>query len=108
MTDQMRAWQSPEETGTSALKLVRIPMPAPGPGELLVRVNAAALNFSDLLMIDGMYQIRPDRPFSPGQEIAGTVVVAGSASGFVPDARVAGFNIRILYQRDHRRRVHHR
>ena len=74
MTDQMRAWRSPEETGTSALKLVKFPIPAPGPGELLVRVKAAALNFSDLLMIDGMYQIRPDRPFTPGQEIAGDVI----------------------------------
>ena len=41
-------------------------------------------------MIDGVYQIRPDRPFTPGQEIAGTVVEAGSETGFAPGCRVAG------------------
>jgi NADPH2:quinone reductase len=63
--------------------------PAPGDSELLVRVEAAALNFSDLLMIDDRYQVRPPRPFVPGQEIAGTVVSTGS-SAFSPGDRVAG------------------
>jgi len=86
----MRAWQSPEETGLSALRVVEIPVPAPGDNELLVKVDAAALNFSDLLMIDGIYQIRPDRPFTPGQEITGTVARVGNASGFADGDRVAG------------------
>ena len=86
----MRAWQSPEETGLPALRVVKTPVPVPGDNELLVKVDAAALNFSDLLMIDGIYQIRPDRPFTPGQEIAGTVARAGSASGFSDGDRVAG------------------
>lgn len=90
MTAGMRAWQAPEETGASVLRTVETAIPEPGDNELLVRVDAAALNFSDLLMIDGMYQIRPDRPFTPGQEIAGTVIRAGSASGFAEDIRVAG------------------
>lgn len=90
MTALMRAWRSPEETGLAALEIVQIPVPGPGDNELLVRVDAAALNFSDLLMIDGMYQIRPDRPFTPGQEIAGTVVAAGGASAIEEGARVAG------------------
>lgn len=90
MTDTMRVWQSPEETGIAALKAVETDVPAPGENELLVRVEAAALNFSDLLMIDGMYQIRPDRPFTPGQEIAGTVSRAGKVSGFAEGDRVAG------------------
>ena len=90
MTGTMRRWQSPEETGISALRMNTAAIPEPADNELLVRVDAAALNFSDLLMIDGIYQIRPDRPFTPGQEIAGTVVRAGSASGFAEDVRVAG------------------
>lgn len=90
MTALMRAWRSPEETGLAALEIVQIPVPAPGDNEILVKVDAAALNFSDLLMIDGIYQIRPDRPFTPGQEIAGFVISAGSASGFAAGARVAG------------------
>lgn len=90
MTAMMRTWQSPEETGIAALQQVSAEIPVPAENELLVRVEAAALNFSDLLMIDGMYQIRPDRPFTPGQEIAGTVVEAGGASRFAQDSRVAG------------------
>lgn len=86
----MRAWKSPEEKGIEALCIAETPAPAPGDNELLVRVDAAALNFSDLLMIDGMYQIRPDRPFTPGQEIAGTVVAAGNDAGFEEGVRVAG------------------
>lgn len=86
----MRAWQSPQEKGIDALRVAEMPAPSPRDNELLVRVDAAALNFSDLLMIDGMYQIRPDRPFTPGQEIAGTVAAAGSDAGFDVGARVAG------------------
>lgn len=86
----MRVWQSPRETGIDSINIAEAAVPSPGEGELLVRVDAAALNFSDLLMIDGMYQIRPDRPFTPGQEIAGTVVSAGSTAGFEEGARVAG------------------
>lgn len=90
MTDTMRAWQSPDETGVSALQVVDAPLPAPAPGELLVKVAAGALNFSDLLMIDDHYQIRPERPFTPGQEIAGTVVAAGDGAGIAAGTRVAG------------------
>jgi NADPH2:quinone reductase len=56
---------------------------------VLVRVEAAALNFSDLLMIDDRYQIRPERPFVPGQEIAGTVVAVGDDTSFAVGERVA-------------------
>ncbi len=42
-------------------------LPTPGDGEAVVRVETAALNFSDLLMIDDRYQVRPPRPFIPGQ-----------------------------------------
>ena len=55
---------------------------------MLVRVEAAALNFSDLLMIDDRYQIRPERPFVPGQEIAGTVIAVGDDTGFAVGERV--------------------
>ncbi|MGB0631255.1 MAG: NADPH:quinone oxidoreductase family protein [Alphaproteobacteria bacterium] len=90
MSALMRAWQSPEQTGIDALSLIETDVPVPADNEVLVRVEAAALNFSDLLMIDGMYQIRPDRPFTPGQEIAGTVVAVGSDAGLSEGTRVAG------------------
>ncbi len=85
----MRAWLSGERPGMDGLKLGTAAIPEPGERELVVRVEAAALNFSDLLMIDDNYQIRPPRPFVPGQEVAGTVVAAGSATTVAVGARVA-------------------
>jgi NADPH2:quinone reductase len=85
----MRAWRS-RTIGISGLELAAVAKPpAPGRAEVLVRVEAAALNFSDLLMIDDRYQIRPERPFVPGQEIAGTVVAVGGDAGFAVGERVA-------------------
>jgi NADPH:quinone reductase len=84
----MRAWRS-TTTGIGGLELVDVPRPVPGRAEALVRVEAAALNFSDLLMIDDRYQIRPQRPFVPGQEIVGTVVATGSDTDFAVGERVA-------------------
>ena len=49
----------------------------PGPGELLVRVRAAAINFPDVLIIEDKYQLKPPRPFAPGGEIAGEVEAVG-------------------------------
>lgn len=85
----MTAWISGEEPGLDRLRTDAVPIPAPTGGELLVRVEAAALNFSDLLMIDGVYQVRPPRPFVPGQEISGTVVEAGPGCGFAVGERIA-------------------
>ena len=73
------------------LVLEDVPEPAPGPGEVLVEVKATALNFPDVLMIAGKYQSQPPFPFSPGGEIAGTVLEAGSgATEFAPGDRVFG------------------
>jgi NADPH2:quinone reductase len=60
------------------LKLREVPIPQPGEGEIQVRVHAAGLNFPDALIIQNKYQIRPDLPFAPGGEFAGTVTVIGS------------------------------
>lgn len=67
-----------------------MPVPAPGPHDVLIRAGASALNFPDLLMIEGKYQVRPPVPFVPGRDIAGTVVAVGEAvAGFAPGDRVA-------------------
>jgi NADPH2:quinone reductase len=64
--------------------------PRPGPGEVLVRVEAAAVNFPDLLQTRGEYQHRPDLPFILGQEAAGEVVEAGDGAAFRVGDRVVG------------------
>lgn len=51
--------------------------PEPGKGEVLIRIHACALNFADLLMVNGTYQEKPPLPFSPGMEVAGEVVALG-------------------------------
>ncbi len=67
-------------------------MPSPGPGELLVEVSAAALNFFDTLIIQGKYQFRPELPFSPGAEFAGRVLETGEGiEAFEPGDRVMGY-----------------
>lgn len=56
-----------------ALRLRDVPDPEPGPGTVAIRVEAAALNFFDVLLCQGRYQERPPLPFTPGAEVAGTV-----------------------------------
>jgi len=60
------------------LKLSDLPQPEPGEGEIVVRVAAAALNFFDTLLVAGKYQVKPDFPFSPAAEFAGTVHSVGA------------------------------
>ena len=69
-----------------------VPVPTPGPGEALVRVRAASVNFPDLLMTRGEYQFKPPLPFTPGLDIAGEVAALGEgvASLAIGDAVVGG------------------
>ena len=75
---RMQAWQVAElGEPSTALAWVDSPTPEPGPGQVLVRVRAAAANFPDALLCRGLYQVRPDLPFTPGVEGCGTVVALG-------------------------------
>jgi NADPH2:quinone reductase len=68
-------------------------MPEPGPGEVRVRIKAASLNFPDLLMTEGKYQLKPELPFVLGMEFAGIVDAVGEGvSGLAPGDAVAGGN----------------
>jgi NADPH:quinone reductase len=60
------------------LEIADIADPAPAPGEVVIRVEAAALNFFDTLIIAGKYQTKPPMPFSPSAECAGTVESLGA------------------------------
>jgi NADPH2:quinone reductase len=76
----------------AAPALLEVPRPVPGPGEVLVRIAAAGLNFADLLMQRGQYQEMPALPFTPGLELAGTVEALGpDTAGPAPGSRVAVF-----------------
>src|SRR3954453_12470046 len=75
----MRALLSHQPGGPETLQLGNLPDPTPGPGELLVRVRACAINYPDVLIIEDKYQLKPPRPFAPGSEIAGEVEVVGEA-----------------------------
>ncbi|MCY4301749.1 MAG: NADPH:quinone oxidoreductase family protein [Aestuariivita sp.] len=84
----MKAWISGKERGIEALAFDDVIVPNPADNELLIRVSHTALNFSDLLMLEDKYQVRPPRPFIPGQEISGIVVKAPSKSTFKLGDRV--------------------
>lgn len=74
------------------LQITELPDPVPGPGEVVVEVAAAALNFFDTLIIAGRYQLKPDCPFSPAGEFAGVVVAVGEGvDGFARGDRVCGY-----------------
>lgn len=60
------------------LRLCEVPPPVPGPGEALVTVHAAPVNYVDLLVVGGSYQFLPPRPFIPGKGPAGIVTELGS------------------------------
>ena len=74
----MPAWQvgAPGEPA-DVLKLVQVPVPEPRPGQVLLRVSYAALNFPDVLMARGQYQVRPPLPFTSGVELCGEIVALG-------------------------------
>jgi NADPH2:quinone reductase len=78
--------------GPDDLELRDVPDPVAGPGEAVVKVAAAALNFFDTLIIAGKYQTKPELPFSPAAEFAGTVESVGpGVSAVAPGDRVAGY-----------------
>ena len=75
-----KAWGPPE-----TLVVEEVASPAPGKGQVLVAVKAAGVNFPDVLIVQNKYQVKPPLPFSPGQEIAGTVKRVGEGvHGYMP------------------------
>jgi NADPH:quinone reductase-like Zn-dependent oxidoreductase len=66
--------------GPETLELAEVGEPVPGPGQLVVRVKACAINYPDVLIIEDKYQFKPPRPFAPGGEIAGIVEALGEGA----------------------------
>jgi len=61
-----------------AYRLTEDPMPIPGTGEVLIRIRAVSLGYSDVLVSAGAYQVKPPLPFVPGSEGSGTIVAVGA------------------------------
>ena len=76
-TPTMHAWLCADPTGVDALTWSEQPMPTPTKGQVLVAIQAASLNFPDLLIVQNKYQIKPPLPFVPGAEYAGVVAAVG-------------------------------
>ena len=73
----MRALCSVAAGGPATLQLLNVPDPVPRRGEIVVAVAACGINYPDVLVIEDRYQFKPERPFAPGSEVAGTVLTLG-------------------------------
>ena len=80
--------------GPETLQVAEIESPVAGPGEVVIAVKAAGLNFFDTLIIENKYQFKPELPFSPGAEVAGEVLSLGSGvEGFQIGDKVMAYTI---------------
>ncbi|WP_231492431.1 alcohol dehydrogenase catalytic domain-containing protein [Brevundimonas sp. EAKA] len=77
MTNMMRRWEM-DALGRDRLELKQAPIPSPGPGEVLVKVAAVALNYRDKMVIESGRGLPLTFPFTPGSDLAGTVVALGN------------------------------
>lgn len=105
----MKAWLCESLDGIRAMRWQDVPTPEPKAGEVRIAVQAASLNFPDLLIVEGKYQFKPALPFVPGGEFSGTVdavgdgvkhlkpgdrvAAVGSTGGFASDACVPAASV---------------
>ena len=73
----MKAWLCENPVGVDALTWQTLPTPQPGPGQVLIAIHAASMNFPDILIVQNKYQMKPPLPFVPGSEYAGVVEALG-------------------------------
>ena len=90
----MRAVLCTEYGSHENLVVSDVPDPVPGPDEVLIEVHSASLNFPDLLVIQGLYQFKPEPPFVPGAEASGIIAELGEGvTGLVVGQRVTTVGI---------------
>jgi NADPH:quinone reductase len=87
----VRAVQVVRLDGPSAVELRNVPEPKPGADEVLIEVAAAGVNFPDVLQTRGLYQYRPELPYTLGSEVAGVVREAPERAAVQPGDRVVAF-----------------
>ena len=73
----MKALRTHAVGGPDTLTLDELDSPVPGPGQVRIKVKACSINYPDVLMIQDLYQFKPQRPYSPGGEVAGIVDAVG-------------------------------
>ncbi|MBK6802532.1 NADPH:quinone oxidoreductase family protein [Novosphingobium sp.] len=73
----MKALRTHAIGGPETLSLDEVETPQPGPGQVRIKVKACAVNFPDVLMIQDLYQFKPQRPYSPGGELSGIIDAVG-------------------------------
>jgi NADPH2:quinone reductase len=74
----MRAALAPSYGPPEVICVEELPAPVAGPGEVVAKVAAAGVNYADVLMVAGRYQVKPLTPFTPGLEFSGTIVEVGA------------------------------
>ena len=75
----------------SGVGIEHVPVPEPGPGEVRIRIRATSLNFPDILLCQGKYQLKLEPPFTPGMDIAGEIDAIGEGvENFVVGEAVVG------------------
>ncbi len=75
------------------LAVESVPTPVPKADEILIKIEAAGVNFPDGLLVQGLYQMKPQHPFIPGNEVAGTVIQVGdNVPHLQPGRRVVGLS----------------
>lgn len=90
----MKAVQVTKSGGPEVLKVLDLPEPTPGDGQVVVEVEAAGVNYADVMSRRGLYPLAPPPPFVLGFEIAGTVAAVGpKVSGLTMGDRVVGFSV---------------
>jgi NADPH:quinone reductase len=87
----MRAIRCNQYGPPDTLTLEALPDLTPGPGQVVIDVKAAAVNFPDVLIIENKYQMKPTLPFTPGAEVAGVVRAAGDGVKLAPGTRVVAY-----------------
>ena len=70
----MRALLCRSLDGIGSLEVAEVASPSLGSGQVRIGVRASGINFPDILMVEGKYQVRPELPFIPGLEVAGVVL----------------------------------
>jgi len=94
MAETYRAVMLTKKGGPEVLQVVELPMEHPGPKQLRVRVHAAGVGSTDLIMLAGKYLYAPKIPFVPGYEVAGVVDAIGAGvTGFELGQRVAALTV---------------